>query len=400
MTYTGLINALDRGGQWQLAMQAFSRMRQSGCRPDGIVCSTLIEALWGTGLQVAQRLAVQQYRTACAEGLLPAPAMPSGPASDLAPAPEIRDPSDTPSSPLAGAATPHVVPPTAAVDVSLASLSPGMTMMVLCCWLADIRRAVLRDGPRSISGFLLTVNLGKSPSTAPLTASLEGAGGGGSSGGGGSPGGASTSRGWVGASGARSPLQRTRSSGLPASSSSSSAAAAEHPGFVGGVWGTVQAWLQCHRSPFKLVIASAALHPVGASAPSGSPSEVNQRPSSPASSGGGGGGGSGSRLEADGIQLAEWLSTEALQVLLEPYYASDAKQATPSSAELYTQHPQQPMIPGRPFPGSPAPAGYGVQPYYGAWSGAPIQALAQNDDSGRDMMLEAWCRDAHSHAQR
>ena len=37
VTYTALITAFDRAGQWHRALQTFERMQQQGCAPDHIV---------------------------------------------------------------------------------------------------------------------------------------------------------------------------------------------------------------------------------------------------------------------------------------------------------------------------------------------------------------------------
>jgi pentatricopeptide repeat protein len=54
VTYTSLISAYERGGQWHLALQAFQRMLAQGCRPDAIVYNAIIDALWQTGVVWAQ----------------------------------------------------------------------------------------------------------------------------------------------------------------------------------------------------------------------------------------------------------------------------------------------------------------------------------------------------------
>jgi pentatricopeptide repeat protein len=54
VTYTSLISAYERGGQWHLALQAFQRMLAHGCRPDAIVYNAIIDALWQTGVVWAQ----------------------------------------------------------------------------------------------------------------------------------------------------------------------------------------------------------------------------------------------------------------------------------------------------------------------------------------------------------
>jgi pentatricopeptide repeat domain-containing protein 1 len=54
VTYTSLISAYERGGQWHLALNAFQRMLAQGCRPDAIVYNAIIDALWQTGVVWAQ----------------------------------------------------------------------------------------------------------------------------------------------------------------------------------------------------------------------------------------------------------------------------------------------------------------------------------------------------------
>lgn len=54
VTYTALISALERGGQWLLALETFQQMVASGCKPDAIVYNAIIDALWQTGVVWAQ----------------------------------------------------------------------------------------------------------------------------------------------------------------------------------------------------------------------------------------------------------------------------------------------------------------------------------------------------------
>jgi pentatricopeptide repeat domain-containing protein 1 len=54
VTYTALISAYERGGQWLLALEAFEEMVQRNCRPDAIVYNAIIDALWQTGVIWAQ----------------------------------------------------------------------------------------------------------------------------------------------------------------------------------------------------------------------------------------------------------------------------------------------------------------------------------------------------------
>jgi pentatricopeptide repeat domain-containing protein 1 len=54
VTYTALISAYERSGQWLLALEAYEEMVQRNCRPDAIVYNAIIDALWQTGVIWAQ----------------------------------------------------------------------------------------------------------------------------------------------------------------------------------------------------------------------------------------------------------------------------------------------------------------------------------------------------------
>lgn len=54
VTFTALISAYERGGQWLLALEAFEEMVARGCRPDAIIYNAIIDALWQTGVLWAQ----------------------------------------------------------------------------------------------------------------------------------------------------------------------------------------------------------------------------------------------------------------------------------------------------------------------------------------------------------
>ena len=55
VTYTAIISAYEKGGQWRLALSGYEQMRERGCRPDAIVFNAIIDALWETGVIWAQR---------------------------------------------------------------------------------------------------------------------------------------------------------------------------------------------------------------------------------------------------------------------------------------------------------------------------------------------------------
>lgn len=54
VTYTALVSAYERGGQWLLALEAFDEMVARNCWPDAIVYNAIIDALWQTGVVWAQ----------------------------------------------------------------------------------------------------------------------------------------------------------------------------------------------------------------------------------------------------------------------------------------------------------------------------------------------------------
>jgi pentatricopeptide repeat protein len=62
VTYTALISAYERGGQWLRALEAFEEMAARGCWPDAIVYNAIIDALWQTGVVWAQ---VRQLWPSC-----------------------------------------------------------------------------------------------------------------------------------------------------------------------------------------------------------------------------------------------------------------------------------------------------------------------------------------------
>jgi pentatricopeptide repeat domain-containing protein 1 len=64
VTYTALISAFERAGQWQMALRAFQQMCIQGCRPDAIVYNAIIDTLWETGVSWAQQKALQLFQTA------------------------------------------------------------------------------------------------------------------------------------------------------------------------------------------------------------------------------------------------------------------------------------------------------------------------------------------------
>jgi pentatricopeptide repeat domain-containing protein 1 len=80
-------------------------MQDKGCMPDSILYSALLEALWDTGVAWAQAKAARLYRQALKQGHFRKLPDPTGPKCEL----------------------------------GLQQLSPGMAMLSLHCWLADLR---------------------------------------------------------------------------------------------------------------------------------------------------------------------------------------------------------------------------------------------------------------------
>ena len=71
VTYTALISAMEKGGQWRLAIQSFEQMMAQRCKPDAIVYNAVVNALWETGIIWAQRHALRLFQMALANGHFP-----------------------------------------------------------------------------------------------------------------------------------------------------------------------------------------------------------------------------------------------------------------------------------------------------------------------------------------
>eukprot|EP00878_Enallax_costatus_P010093 GHUV01010535.1.p1 GENE.GHUV01010535.1~~GHUV01010535.1.p1 ORF type:complete len:668 (+),score=216.47 GHUV01010535.1:1319-3322(+) len=120
---------------WCYPLQVFQEMQQQGCRADAILYNTLLDVLWDTGISWAQQRAAQLFRQAMDEGhfrLLPQP--------DSKP-PQQQQPSevaaavaaDDSRSPSAAAAS------YSKLELGLQGVSPGVAMLMLHCWFADLR---------------------------------------------------------------------------------------------------------------------------------------------------------------------------------------------------------------------------------------------------------------------
>jgi pentatricopeptide repeat domain-containing protein 1 len=114
-------------------------MQDKGCMPDSILYSALLEALWDTGIAWAQAKAARLYRQASKQG-------------------HFRKLPDAAAGSRA--------------ELSLAQLSPGMAMLVLHCWLADLRAAAAARGPGALPAHV-TVSLWRSRQRDPMVAVVK-----------------------------------------------------------------------------------------------------------------------------------------------------------------------------------------------------------------------------------
>ncbi len=114
VTYTALISAYERGGQWQKALQAFHKMCLQGCKPDAIVYNAIIDTLWETGIIWAQSKALQLFLKAVQQGHFRQEQLVAGP----------RRPGPGGSG---------------RVEVNLHAMTAGVAMVCLYCWLLELR---------------------------------------------------------------------------------------------------------------------------------------------------------------------------------------------------------------------------------------------------------------------
>jgi pentatricopeptide repeat domain-containing protein 1 len=64
ITYSALISAYERGGQWLRAVKAFEAMQSQGCRPDSSIYQSMVDMLWQSGVAWLQARALQLYTSA------------------------------------------------------------------------------------------------------------------------------------------------------------------------------------------------------------------------------------------------------------------------------------------------------------------------------------------------
>jgi pentatricopeptide repeat protein len=169
VTYTALVSAYERGGQWMKALEAFNQMqRQRKCSADAILYNTLLDVLWDTGVPWAQQQAAALFRVAVDEGhfrKLPMPNQPQRPygtetllqppgaaaaaaaAAVAAAAAASSDAAETPVDSTSGtptaAAASGPAAPGSRLELGMQGVSPGVAMLMLHCWLADLRCARL-----------------------------------------------------------------------------------------------------------------------------------------------------------------------------------------------------------------------------------------------------------------
>lgn len=161
VTYTALVSAYERGGQWMKALEAFTQMqRQPNCNADAILYNTLLDVLWDTGVPWAQHQAAALFRVAVDEGhfrKLPMPNQPQRPyatetllqppgaaaaAAAAAASSEAAGTDSASGSPTAAQAS-GPGGPGSRLELGMQGVSPGVAMLMLHCWLADLRCVLL-----------------------------------------------------------------------------------------------------------------------------------------------------------------------------------------------------------------------------------------------------------------
>jgi pentatricopeptide repeat domain-containing protein 1 len=135
VTYTALVTAYERGGQWMKALEAFRQMQQQGCTADAILYNTLLDVLWDTGIPWAQHEAARLFRTAVDEGHFRKLPLPSASSDTVSVAGDSAcGTSDSPTAASAAAAGGNTK-----LELGMQGMSPGVAMLMLHCWLADLR---------------------------------------------------------------------------------------------------------------------------------------------------------------------------------------------------------------------------------------------------------------------
>ncbi|GFH24715.1 pentatricopeptide repeat-containing isoform A, partial [Haematococcus lacustris] len=117
-------------------------MHRVGCKPDHVIYKAIVEALWDTGLQAAQHRAVALYRQGVAAGCL------------------LHTPPELP-------------------DVSLGAVSSSVAMINMLCWLADLREKAVQEGPASLPDRVVLRVQGCTPDVVTHTALITAYGKGG-----------------------------------------------------------------------------------------------------------------------------------------------------------------------------------------------------------------------------
>jgi pentatricopeptide repeat protein len=161
VTYTALVSAYERGGQWMKALEAFTQMqRQPNCNADAILYNTLLDVLWDTGVPWAQHQAAALFRVAVDEGHFRKLPMPNQPQRPYATETLLQPPgaaataaaaaasseaagTDSASGSLTAAQASGPGGPGSRLELGMQGVSPGVAMLMLHCWLADLRCVLL-----------------------------------------------------------------------------------------------------------------------------------------------------------------------------------------------------------------------------------------------------------------
>jgi len=133
-------------------LQVFQQMQQLGCSADAILYNTLLDVLWDTGVLWAQHTAAQLLRKAMDEGhfrrlphLQPAQQQQQGPSqqqqstAQQQQAPRQKHKNSRPGSLGAAPAAAIEAGGLTKLELGLQGMSPGVALLMLHCWLADLR---------------------------------------------------------------------------------------------------------------------------------------------------------------------------------------------------------------------------------------------------------------------
>ena len=114
ITYSALVTAFERGGQWRRALGAYAQMAAQGCHPDATIYNALLGACWSSGVAAAQMRASLVWSAANRSG-------------------HFRVYHQAKSDP-------------AVFQHACAAFTAGAAVVTLLRWLVDVRQRALRDG--------------------------------------------------------------------------------------------------------------------------------------------------------------------------------------------------------------------------------------------------------------